>query len=88
MIVYIMIFVHNDRVRTVHDDIQTVKIDIQYLVYILIEYFILYRIIFHEYHYIRISVLTDPHDIILVYLSGTQALHTVAVSALNDEIDR
>ena len=29
MIAYIMIFVHNDRLRTVHDDIQTVKIDIQ-----------------------------------------------------------
>ena len=26
---YIMIFVHNDRLRTVHDDIQTVKLDIQ-----------------------------------------------------------
>ena len=29
MIAYIMIFVHNDRLRTVHDDIQTVKIYIQ-----------------------------------------------------------
>ena len=29
MIAYKMIFVHNDRLRTVHDDIQTVKIDIQ-----------------------------------------------------------
>ena len=29
MIAYIIIFVHNDRLRTVHDDIQTVKIDIQ-----------------------------------------------------------
>ena len=29
MMAYIMIFVHNDRLRTVHDDIQTVKIDIQ-----------------------------------------------------------
>ena len=29
MIAYTMIFVHNDRLRTVHDDIQTVKIDIQ-----------------------------------------------------------
>ena len=29
MIAYIMIFVHNDRLWTVHDDIQTVKIDIQ-----------------------------------------------------------
>ena len=29
MIAYVMIFVHNDRLRTVHDDIQTVKIDIQ-----------------------------------------------------------
>ena len=28
MIAYVMIFVHNDRLRTVHDDIQTVKIDI------------------------------------------------------------
>ena len=27
---------------------------------ILIEYIILYGIIFHAYHYIRISVLTDP----------------------------
>ena len=26
---YIMIFVHNDRLRTVHDNIRTVKIDIQ-----------------------------------------------------------
>ena len=41
--------------------IQTVKIDIQYsVVCILIVYIILYGIIFHEYHYIRISVLTDP----------------------------
>ena len=29
MMAYIMIFVHNDRLRTVHDDIQTVKLDIQ-----------------------------------------------------------
>ena len=28
MIAYIMIFVHNDRLQTVHDDIQAVKIDI------------------------------------------------------------
>ena len=40
MIAYIMNFVHNDRLRTVHGDIQTVKIDIQ--VCILIEYIILY----------------------------------------------
>ena len=26
-------------------------------------YIILYGIIFHEYHYIRISVLTDPFEI-------------------------
>ena len=60
MIAYIMIFVHNDRLRTVQDDIQTVKIDIHTVVCILIVYIILYGIIFHEYHYIRISVLTDP----------------------------
>ena len=29
MIAHIMIFMHNDQLRTVHDDIQTVKIDIQ-----------------------------------------------------------
>ena len=29
IIAYIMIFLHIDRLRTVHDDIQTVKIDIQ-----------------------------------------------------------
>ena len=52
-----MNFVHNDRLRTVHDDIQTVKIDI---VYILIEYIILYGIILHVYHYIRRSFLTEP----------------------------
>ena len=50
-----MIFVHNDRLRTFHDDIQTVKI-----VCILTVYIILYGIIFHAYHFIRISVLTDP----------------------------
>ena len=33
MIAYIMNFVHNDRFRTVHDDIQTVKIDIQLCAY-------------------------------------------------------
>ena len=37
-----MIFVHNDRLRTVNDDIQTVKIDICIVVCILIDNIILY----------------------------------------------
>ena len=36
------------------------KLIVQTVVCILIVYIILYGIIFHEYHYIRISVLTDP----------------------------
>ena len=56
MIAYIMIFVHNDRLRTVNDDIQNVKIDINSV----IVYIILYGIIFHEYRYICISVEMEP----------------------------
>ena len=45
------------------------------VVCILIEYIILYGIIFHEYHYIRISVLTDPRTDLLTNVALFMSRH-------------